>query len=495
MSEPRSIDLLIAGGTVITIDPRRRVIDDGAVAVDGDRIVDVGPSADVTARYRARRTLDARRKAVLPGLIDCHAHAGHGLLKTIGGGDGDVWTEVACRVYSVGSDEDFWHAEARLAALERIRCGTTTGMCLLGGGDSIMRVDDPRYAVRHCAAIEEAGTRSFLAVGPSRPPAPRTYATWSGERRVDRAVDWAAMRATCGEIVATQHGRASGRVHIAIVLPVWNPAHDAEHREHEAAFRALAADYADLARSHGLRITQDGHRDGTLALAHRELALLGRDALMSHSIDLTPEDIDACLETGTSIVHNPSAIMSIRGRCPAPELIEAGVNVALGSDGIAPDRSYDMFRHMFQCMHYHRRHFRDARVLPQGKVLEMVTIDAARALGLEREIGSLEPGKKADIVLVDLFRPHLVPLDMPVFRIASFANGADVVATIVDGRILMEDGKVVTLDETEVMEQAQGASDRMLDRNGLRHLLEPAGAFWGAAHATSPLPRAPRAPT
>ena len=295
------------------------------------------------------------------------------------------------------------------------------------------------------------------------------------------------MRAACDEIIRAQHGTANGRVHVCIVLPVWQPQHDPEHREYESTFRAQAAEYADVARSRGLRITQDGHREGTLVLAN-ELGLLGRDAFMSHSIDLTPEDIQACIATGASIVHNPSAIMSIRGRCPVPELIEAGVNVSLGSDGIAPDRSYDMFRHMFQCMHYHRRHFRDARVLPHGKVLEMVTIDAARALGLESEIGSLEAGKKADVILVDLFKPHLVPLNMPVFRIASFASGADVVTTIVDGRILMEDGKVTTVDEREVMEDAQVAAERMLDRSGLRHLLAPSGALWGAAHATSRLP-------
>jgi 5-methylthioadenosine/S-adenosylhomocysteine deaminase len=491
MNQPRDIDILIAGGTVITVDPQRRVIDDGAVAIVGDRIVDVGRTADVSARYAAKRTIDARRKAVLPGLIDCHAHAGHGLLKTIGGGDADAWMDACRVVYTVGSDEHFWYAEARLAALERIRCGTTTGVCLFGGGDSIMRVDDPAYAERHCAAIAEAGTRSFLAVGPSRPPGPRVYATWRGNTRTDREVGWQTMRDTCEEIVRTQHGGADGRVNVCIVLPVWQPQHDDEHRLHERTFRDQARDYAGLARARGVRITQDGHRDGTLALAHAELGLLGPDAFMSHSIDLTPDDIRACLSTGTSIVHNPSAIMSIRGRCPVPELIEAGVNVALGSDGIAPDRSYDMFRHMFQCMHYHRRHFRDARVLPHGKVLEMVTIDAARALGLEQEIGSLEAGKKADVILVDLFKAHLVPLDMPVFRIASFANGADVVTTIVDGRILMEDGEVVVVDERDVLEDAQVASERMLERSGLRHLLEPSGALWGAAHATSRLPHAP----
>jgi cytosine/adenosine deaminase-related metal-dependent hydrolase len=174
--------------------------------------------------------------------------------------------------------------------------------------------------------------------------------------------------------------------------------------------------------------------------------------------------------------------MSIRGRCPVPELIDAGVTVALGSDGTAPDRSYDMFRHMFQCMHYHRRHFRDAGVLPHGKVLEMVTIDAAQALGLAHDIGSLEAGKKADIILVDLFKPHLMPLNMPVYRVVSFASGADVCTTIVNGQILMEDGKVLTVDETEVMERAQRATDIMLKRSGLRHLLNSPPTLWRVSH-------------
>lgn len=487
---PLPIDILIAHGTLITVDPARRVIDDGAVAIAGDRIIAVGPTTELAPRFAPRKTLDARRKAVLPGLIDCHAHAGHGLLKTMGAGDAGAWME-ACRViYTVGSDEEFWYAEAKLAALERIRCGTTTGVCLFGGGDSIMRVDDPRYATRHCDAIAESGTRSFLAVGPSRPPAPRTYATWEGSRRRDREVTWEQMYETCTEVIRVQHGRAGGRINICVTLPVFEPCHEALHREHAGTFREQAGQYGGLARRHGLQFTQDGHRAGTLTTAGDELGLLGQNAFMSHSIDLTAEDIDACRRTGTSIIHNPSAIMSIRGRCPVPELIEAGVNVALGSDGIAPDRSYDMFRHMFQCMHYHRRHFRDSGILPHGKVLEMVTIDAARALGLEQEIGSLEAGKKADVILVDLFKPHLMPLNMPVYRVTSFANGADVCTTIVNGRILMEDGKVVTVDEAEVMELAQVATDRMLERSGLRALIESPPNLWKVAHYAGAIPPA-----
>jgi 5-methylthioadenosine/S-adenosylhomocysteine deaminase len=479
---PATIDLLIIRGTVITVDGARRVIEDGAVAVDADRIVAVGGTSELQQRYRARKTIDAHRKAVLPGLIDSHAHAGHGLLKTMGGGDAEAWSNACQTIYTTGSDEDFWHAEARLAALERLRCGTTTGVCLFGGGDTIMRVDDPRYAVRHGDAIAQTGTRSVLAVGPSRPPAPMVYAQWDGDKRTDREVGFAQMYASCEEIIRTQHGRSDGRVNICVTLPVYHPEHTPEQRQFADVFEQQAGQYMDLARRHKLTFTQDGHRAGTLQYAHEVLGLLGPTSFMSHSIDLTPGDIAACVETDTRIVHNPSAIMSIRGRCPVPELLDAGVTVALGSDGIAPDRSYDMFRHMFQAMHYHRRHFRDAGVLPHGKVLEMVTIDAARAIGMQDSIGSLEVGKKADIILVDLFKPHMMPLNMPVYRVTCFANGADVCTTIVDGKVLMEDGKVNTVDEAEVMEQAQQATDRMLARTGLHHLLDSPASLWRGSH-------------
>jgi 5-methylthioadenosine/S-adenosylhomocysteine deaminase len=478
----QDIDLLITRGTVITVDAERRVLEDGAVAVHGDRIVAVGPSTELGARYRAGKTIDANRKAVLPGLIDSHAHAGHGLVKTMGANDGEAWGRACETIYTVGSDEEFWYAEAKLAALERLMCGTTTGVCLFGGGDTIMRVDDPRYAVRHGDAIAEVGTRSLLAVGPSRPPAPRTYGTWRDGRCTEAAVGFDQMAETCEEIARSQHGREEGRVNICITLPVYQPEHEPGLREYVDVFRSQAAQYLDMARRHDLSFTQDGHRAGTLALAHAELKLLSSRSFMSHSIDLTSEDIAACVATDTRIVHNPSAIMSIRGRCPVPELLQAGVTVALGSDGIAPDRSYDMFRHMFQAMHYHRRHFRDAGVLPHGKVLEMVTIDAARAIGLEHEIGSLEAGKKADIILVDLFKPHLMPLNMPVYRVTCFANGADVCTTIVDGRVLMEDRRVLSVDPVEVMERAQAATDTMLERTRLHHLLQAPDTLWRSAH-------------
>ena len=477
-----AVDLLIEHGTVITMDPARRVLDDAAVAVRGDRIVAVGSTSELRQRYAPVRSINAHRKAVLPGLIDSHAHAGHGMLRTMGAGSADAWMDACGVIYTAASDEHFWRAESAMASLERLKAGVTTGVSLFGGGDSVMRVDDPKYARAHCDAVEKTGTRSVVAVGPTRPGGPSRYTDFGSSPPRESEVDAATMLAVCNSIIDQNHGRADGRLQVAVTLPVFAPMHKADHVALEGQYRQQAADYFPLVGQRGLTFTQDGHQTGTLALAHKALGLLGPRSFMSHSIDLNAEDIALTRDTDTRIVHNPSAVMSIRGRCPVPELIDAGVTVAIGSDGSAPDRGYDMFRHMFQCMHYHRRHFRDAGVLPHGKVLEMVTIDAARALSMEQEIGSLEVGKKADIILVDLFKPHMMPLNMPVYSVTCFANAADVTTTIVNGRVLMHDGEVLTVNQSEVLEEAQIACDRMLDRSGLRHLTDAPARLWGASH-------------
>jgi 5-methylthioadenosine/S-adenosylhomocysteine deaminase len=471
-------DILITHGVVITVDPQRRIIEDGAIAIEKDRIVDIGTTADITARHTAPKVIDAASKAVLPGLVDGHAHAGHGLIKTMGGGRSDLWYEACEKAYTVGSTPEFWRAEARLAALERLRFGVTTGVSLLGGGDTIMRTDEPDYGDAHCEGVVEVGTRSVVAIGPTRPPHPRTYARWSGMEKREFPVSFEDQIATCRTLIDRWHGTHGQRINIALLTPTLRREHldefDAELVEQAVA---QAKETRRLSRDRGLVFTQDGHTRGSVAYAH-ELGLLGPDALLSHSTDLTEEEIRICGETGTCIAHNPSAIASILGRCPAPELIEAGATVCIGSDATAPDRSADMFRHMQQCMHYHRRFFRDPSVLAPGKVLEMCTINGAKALGLEQEIGSLQIGKKADVILVDLRRPHLYPANMPAFRVIYFANGNDVDTVIVDGRVVLEARKATEVNEDEILDDAQRETELMLERLNLHHLLDMPETFW-----------------
>lgn len=287
MTEPiEPIDLLIEHGTVISMDAGRRIIEDGAVAVRADRILAVGPTAQLRARFAAGKTINAWRKAVLPGLIDCHAHAGHGMLRTMGAGDANAWMNACALIYTQASDEQFWRAEAAMSALERLKAGVTTGVSLFGGGDCVMRVDDPKYARAHCDAVLRAGTRSVLAVGPTRPGGPARYVDWAGDRPAARAIDAATMLQVCAAIVDENHGRAAGRLRVALALPVFAPMHESGHMALRARFERQAGDYLALARQRALGLTQDGHRSGTLALAHEQFGLLGPGSFMSHCIDL-----------------------------------------------------------------------------------------------------------------------------------------------------------------------------------------------------------------
>ena len=471
-------DILIAGGTVVTMDSARRVLEDGAVAIAGDRIVAVGQAADLRARFRAREVIDAGRKVVMPGLIDGHGHAGHGLVKTLGT-DTRQWNSATERIYAHGSTEDFWRADALLTSVERLRFGVTTSLTYFGGGDMVIRTDDPRYGDAYLQAVQDVGLRYFLAVGPRRPPFPRTFTEWVGDSAREIPVTFERQLEVSEDLITRWHGAAGGRIHLAMMFPTIDPSANNFDAAQAPEIRRQAQAVREMSKRHGILFTQDGHTTGTVKYANDELGLLGPDAIFSHSTELTPEEIGLLARTRTRIVHNPSAIAAMRRYFPLVELLDSGVTVMLGSDGVAPDRSYDMFRHMFQAMRYHRFHWRDTNVIPAGKVLEMVTVDAARALGLEKEVGSLEAGKKADVILVDWFRPHMVPMNMPLYRIAYFANGNDVSTVIVDGRVLMRDRRVLSVNETEVLELAEREARAAIRRTGLEKLLELPEGFWG----------------
>ena len=471
-------DTLITGGVVVTMDPARRVIAEGAVAVRDGQIIAVD-TAEALRGIEAAETVDASGQIVIPGLIDVHAHAGHGLVKSIGMHGGDRWEEICGEVYTQASPPAFWYAEARLAALERLRFGVTTGVSLLGGGDTIMRTDDPAYAEAHCRAVVEVGTRSMVAVGPTRAPHPRRYAHWAGETQNTYDVGFDRQFQTCRKIVEDWHNTHDGRIQIALLYPVLRDEHE---RDMAPGDYAAACDQSqiirDYARARGLIFTQDGHWRGSVRRA-KHLGLLGPDSLLSHCIDLHEDEIALIAETGTKVAHNPSAIASVMGRCPAIELMAAGACVALGSDATAPDRSGDMFRHMQQAMHYHRTFFRDPSVLPIGKVLEMCTIGAAEALGMADRIGSVETGKAADLVLVDLRKPHLAPPNMPVHRLVCFANGNDVSSVMVAGRMVLRDGRATGVVAAEVLADAAAQAALMIDRIGAAADLELPADFWG----------------
>ena len=470
------VELIVSGGVVITVDKDRRVINNGSLAIKGGKIVAVGSSSEIDQKYNANRIISADGKVIIPGLIDVHAHAGHGLIKTMG--LNDDWEKVCGDVYREGSTPEFWHAEAQLAAMERIRFGVTCGVSLLGGGDTILRTDDPIYADAHCKGVTEVGSRSVVAVGPTRAPHPLNYAKWQGVDKTIYAVDFDTQIKTCEKIISKWHRRDNDRINIAMIYPVLRDEHEKNMTKVDFAEAVRQAKITRmLSKEAALVFTQDGHTRGSVKRSY-EIGLLGPDTLLSHATNLTDEEIKICAATDTRIAHNPSAVAAIYGYCPVIELIEAGVVVGLGSDATAPDRSSDMFRHMQQLMHYHRTHFRDASVMPPGKALEMATIDAAKALGLDNELGSIEVGKQADIVLVDMEAAHLYPKNMEAFRLICFANGNDVDTVIIGGEIVLENKKPTRVNKESVLKAAQQETEKMIERTSGNRFLELPEGFW-----------------
>lgn len=468
------IDLFVTARLVVTMDPSHRTVEDGAIAVHGGRILAIGPRADILAAYpQARRTVGGPDFVALPGFVDGHSHAGHGLVRTLGGDDFPAW-RAACRsIYMDGAPLAFWQAEAQLSALERIKAGVTTAVCYLGGGDENNRSDSSEVATAYAEAYTAIGGRLVVGVGPTRPPYPRSY-TWFDEGGAPhrREVSFAEQRATCERLLAEL---PSERVRVALTTPTVNP--EIHAGPHFDELCAVARSMKALARDHGAVLMMDGQRAGTVAFA-RELGLLDDHTLLSHALDITPDEVHIVAETGATVANNPLSNSAVWGRCPVPELLQAGAHVIVCSDGLAPDCGADMFRVMRACGHSHRMLARDPHLLPPGRLLRMTTRDPARFFGLEAEVGSLDIGKSADIALVDLRRPHLAPATMPLYQIAYNATGQDVDTVLVAGRVVMQGRCVEAIDEAAVLARARTEAERMLERTGLAHLLETPASFW-----------------
>ncbi|OCP03061.1 MULTISPECIES: amidohydrolase family protein [unclassified Ensifer] len=450
--------LLIENATVLTMDAGRRVLERGHVLVEDGRISSIGEGS-FAGEWQAER-IDASGMVAMPGLIDTHAHAGHMLTKGLGS-EVEDWMEVTGRIYATATDPEFWAAEAALSAAERIKCGTTTAALLFGGGPDIMRSEAAEAAEAHLTSVAAMGVREILAIGPNRPGQAHVYRQYTPTSHNDIVVSPDRQIEVATELVDAWAGRGD-RLRVVFSLPVF----DEQELRDETVYR-IACKVRDLAREKGVLLVQDGHRDGSIAANDARLGLFDGRSLLAHCIDLTEADRLVLQRTDAKVAHNPSALMSLYGRCPAPELMGDGVTVSLGTDAAAPDRSFDMFRNMFQAHRYHARHFADDAVLPPLQLLEMATIGGARALMMEDELGSLEAGKRADIILVNMRQPHLWPPHDPVQRLARYANGADVDTTIVGGQILMRGRRLVDQDEDAILDRALSAFHLAMARAGL----------------------------
>jgi len=453
------VDLLIINGLVVTLDKQRRIIKDGAVAVDGKEIVAIGKTGEITRRHQAEKVIDADGMAVLPGFVDCHVHLAQALIR---GCADDVplipWLRDYVWVLQGNFTPDDGRASAELAIAEFIRSGTTTFVeCMI----------HHRYGFNGIAeAVDQAGMRAVLSKTLMDTPG---YGIEKGimyEGMIENKDE--TIRETL-EMLRKWHGY-DGRIQ------VWfGP------RTPGACTPELYREIVELARQHQTGITMHlaevkddvdytKREFGKLPVEFaRDVGLVGRNVLLAHTVWLTQGEIEMLAQTETNTVHCPASNMKLgSGIAKIPEMIEAGVNVSLGCDGGPSNNAYDMLREMKIAALLQKVRLHDPEKLQAETVLEMATLNGARAVGLQREIGSLEEGKKADIIILKLRKPHLTPLFSVASNLVYSASGADVDTTIVDGRILMQGSQLLTLDEDRVLGEAERRATTLMERSGVK---------------------------
>jgi 5-methylthioadenosine/S-adenosylhomocysteine deaminase len=438
------VDLVVRNGTVVTVDASRRVIAHGAVAVDGGRIAAVGTEAEVDAQFRGQEVLDAAGGIVIPGLVNAHTHAAMVLFRGVAD---DLKLMEWLQKYIFPAEKsnvtaEFVRAGTRLAALEMIRSGTTTFVDMYYFEDQVAEV------------CKQAGLRGVLGSSLIEFPAPdnktipdalayaeRFLKRWGNDPLVVPAVAPHSTYLASPETLKAARALAD-RYRAPILI------HLSESSDEQAQVR----------ERYGRTPTEQ----------LQQLGVLRRGVLGAHGIWLTPSDRAILKEAGVGVAHCPQSNMKLSsGTAPVREMLAEGMRLGVGTDGAASNNDLDMFEEMLTAALLAKHASGDPTVAPAPAVLEMATLGGARALGMEGRIGSLEAGKRADLVVVGLDEPRLHPLYDPVSHLVYVAKGADVRHVVVEGRVIMRDRRVLTLDEKAVVAEADRLRDQV--RRSLAH--------------------------
>src|SRR5277367_344347 len=426
------VDLLITGGTVITMDAQRRVLNDGAIAVSGDSIVAVGASAELAAKYAPAKILNAHGAIVMPGLINGHTHAAMSLFRGIAE---DLSLDDWLHAYIFPAEarnvtEDFAAWGTRLAILEMLRGGVTTYADMYYFEDAVARV------------TKEAGMRGVLGETIIDFPAPDNKTLPAAFAYTQKYLD---------------HWKNDPLI-VAAVAP---------HSMYTCSEKTLQ-DAAALARRNGapilihiaeapFELEQSRNKYGLTPVGYLSRAgVLGQDVVGAHCILVDHADIATHTHFGVGCIYNPSSNMkTAAGVMPIVEMLAAGEAIGLATDGAASNNNLDMFEEIDLAPKLQKLARMDSRALPAEQVVALATITGARALHLDKQIGSLEPGKKADLILVDTSAPHATPM-YNVYSELVYASKADDVRTvIIAGKIVMEDRRMLTLNEPEILAKAR----------------------------------------
>jgi 5-methylthioadenosine/S-adenosylhomocysteine deaminase len=437
------VDLLITGGTVITVDPMRRVLTPGAVAIRGADIVAVGSPDEVRLAYTPRRVIDASGRVIMPGLINTHGHAPMVMYRGLAD---DLALMDWLQQYIFPAEAKtvapaFVRAGTELAVLEMIRSGTTTYVDMYYFEEDIART------------TRAAGLRGVLGQTVIGFPAPDARTPADALSRAERFMQEFANDPLITPAVAP---------HSMYLVD----------RDVLLACRALAVKHQKPLLIHlaetedEIRTARDRFQASPTAYL-QQIGFWAPRTVAAHGVWVADEDIAVLAQAHVGVSHNPESNMKLAsGTAPVSKYLKAGVAVGLGTDGAASNNDLDMFEAMRQTAFLHKLATRDPRALPAATVLELATRGGARALGMDGQIGSLEPGKRADLLIVSMSGARQTPLYDPVSHLVYATRGDDVETTIVHGKVLMENKTVLTLDEARVLAEARRMSEDV--RNAVR---------------------------
>jgi 5-methylthioadenosine/S-adenosylhomocysteine deaminase len=433
-AQSNAVDLLITGGAVVTMDGERGVLDNGFVAIRGERIVEVGDAVQLAARgYRARQVIDARGKVVLPGLINTHTHIPMVLFRGIADDLNlqDWLTKFIFPAEAKNVTREFVVAGTRLGLAEMIRGGTTTYADMYYFEDAIAE------------ETKKAGLRGVL-----------------GETVIDFPVPdnktWPEAMSYTEKFIQRWKGDSLITAAIAPHAPY------TVNTEHLNQVRALAERLDSpiiihLAEAPTETESMAKTYNSRPAAYLEKINFLSPRVLAAHVVHVNDEEIAVLKQREVGVGHCPQSNMKLAsGTAPVPAMLKAGVRVGLGTDGAASNHDLSMWEEIDTAAKLHKLITGDPTAVPAQEALAMATIGGARAIHQEKEIGSLEAGKRADVIIVDLNAPHLVPLYNFYSHLVYAAKASDVSDTVVNGRVLMRNRRLLTINE----EAAKAAARR-----------------------------------
>ena len=426
------VDLIIANGIVVTMDAGMTVVMDGSVVVDKGEIIAVGPAALMRERYRAARSIEAAGKLVMPGLVNTHTHAAMTLFR--GMADDlplDAWLQ-----------QHIWPAESHFITPGSVRIGANLALAEMIRSGITTFSDMYFFADELAQATKNAGVRGVIGEAvldfpdpDSRSPA-ESFALianladhWKDDPLISIAVAPHAPYTCSPETL-----KSAKKLADTLGLPL--SIHVAETRQ----------EVIDITAKYGVPPFEYLDR----------LGFFGGTVIVAHAVYPTSSEIRLMAERKVGVAHNPVSNMKLAsGVAPVVEMLQAGINVGLGTDGAASNNSLNLFKEMNVADLLQKVTRLDPTVMSARDTVIAATSGGAKVVGLGERIGSLEPGKRADLILIDLDRPHLVPFYNVYSELVYATSGADVETVIIDGRIVMENRKLLTLDEQRVMGEAR----------------------------------------